>query len=199
MYKLSYQDTSYKSQKALDLATKGHQFQKRKLSELPYIVHPISVVDQLKKWGVEKDWAHTVAYIHDLLEDTSVSPDAIRKKFGPKILKSVQQLSHLDQNKTKDEWIEDLAKNAGDYIILIKLSDRINNTRDFITNGAFERAHEYWKKSQPFVLRLQSRFKLDRNIRQNVMKSIDELNQIFKTASNLSMYKIADFVTQFKK
>ena len=194
MFKNSYQDTSYKSQKALDLATKGHQFQKRKISELPYIVHPISVVEQLKKWGVEKDWAHTVAYLHDLLEDTSISPDMIRKKFGPKILKNVQQLSRLDKTKSKDEWIEDLAKNAGDYVFLIKLSDRINNTRDFISGGVIDKANKYWIQSQPLVLRLQSRFKLDRNIKQNVMKSIDELNQIFKTASNLSMYKIAGFV-----
>lgn len=185
-----------KPQKALDLATKSHQFQKRKVSELPYIVHPISVVEQLKNWGVEKDWAHTVAYLHDLLEDTPISPDIIRKKFGPKVLKNVQQLSRLDKTKSKDEWIEELAKNAGDYTLLIKLSDRINNTRDFVSIKQVERAREYWKKSQPFVLRLQSRFKLNKTIKQNVLRTVDEVNQMFKAANTNSMIKISKFLIE---
>lgn len=171
-----------KSQKALDFATKWHENQKRKVSEKPYIVHPISVVEQLKLWGVDKFWVHSVAYLHDLLEDTSVSPDEIKRKFGPKILKSIQQLSHTDKTP-KDEWIDNLAKTAGDYVLLIKLSDRINNTRDFISIGYFEKARSYWQKSQPLVFHFKSRMKINHSVKQKVLVSINELNDIFNQSS----------------
>jgi len=69
------------SDKVLEFATKAHADQKRKYSGLDYITHPIAVAEILVKDGrgviifddCDIEMAKSIAYLHDVLEDTKVS------------------------------------------------------------------------------------------------------------------------------
>ncbi len=60
-------------QQAIDLATKAHRGQADKVTCVPYITHPLCVMDAVD--GVP---AKMVGVLHDVLEDTSMTADDLR-------------------------------------------------------------------------------------------------------------------------
>jgi guanosine-3',5'-bis(diphosphate) 3'-pyrophosphohydrolase len=56
-------------EKALRIAVLYHKDQKRKVDNLPYIVHPVMVALKLAKYGFD-DVVIAAALVHDILEDT---------------------------------------------------------------------------------------------------------------------------------
>lgn len=69
------------SDKVLEFATQAHKGQKRKYTGADYITHPIAVAEILVKDGrgviifddYDIEMAKSIAYLHDVLEDTKVS------------------------------------------------------------------------------------------------------------------------------
>ena len=51
-------------------ATKYHQGQFRKNGVTPYIVHPHAVVKYLEKFGIKDEVTLSIAWLHDIVEDT---------------------------------------------------------------------------------------------------------------------------------
>ena len=70
-------------QKAVDMATKLHEGQKRKSGE-PYIIHPLAVAKILAGIGMD-DHTIVAGILHDVVEDTSCTLDDIKKEFGEDI------------------------------------------------------------------------------------------------------------------
>jgi guanosine-3',5'-bis(diphosphate) 3'-pyrophosphohydrolase len=76
-------------EKALQLAAKAHEGQKDK-EGLPYILHPLRAM-----MSVEGEEAQIVAVLHDVIEDTSVTPDDLRQAgFIEKIVAAVLCVTH---------------------------------------------------------------------------------------------------------
>lgn len=73
---------------AIEMAAKAHEEQSRKGSNIPYIVHPFEVAMILQENGGDTEMI-VAGILHDTLEDTYVTPDNIRKKFGKVILDMV--------------------------------------------------------------------------------------------------------------
>lgn len=165
--------------RAFDLAEKWHSGQERRFNKLPYIVHPIEVVQQLKMWGMHKDRILAVAYMHDLLEDTDIDENDIKKLFGSNILRDVKTLSK-DPDTEKTQYIRDLARKASDYVVVVKLADRISNTNNFLSARKFDKAVEYWAQAVPLIRRLSS-MHIDRNVVHNIYKTIAILEENLKT------------------
>ena len=122
-------------EKAYLFAAKLHEGQYR-ISEEPYIIHPIEVAKILAELKLD---THTViaAFLHDILEDTDTSPDEIVKNFGEDVLKLVQGVTKLGKYRFKSKE-ERQAENfrrmfiamAEDVrIIFLKLADRLHNMR----------------------------------------------------------------------
>ena len=67
-------------EKAYEFANKAHAGQKR-ASGQPYIIHPTQVAGTLATLGLDPD---TVAagFLHDTVEDTPVTNDELKEKFG---------------------------------------------------------------------------------------------------------------------
>lgn len=116
-------------------AQKLHQGQYR-VSEEPYIIHPVEVVKILVKLRADK---HTLmaGFLHDILEDTDTKPEEIQEKFGEDVLNLVQGVTKLGKLKFKSKE-ERQAENfrrlfiamANDArIIFLKLADRLHNMR----------------------------------------------------------------------
>src|SRR5947209_1708538 len=76
-------------EKALQIAAQAHAGQKDK-EGLPYILHPLRVLA-----GVQAEEAQIVAVLHDVVEDTPVTLDDLRRAgFSDTVLAAVQCVTH---------------------------------------------------------------------------------------------------------
>lgn len=72
-----------------EFAVKAHASQK--YGDHPYSVHLDAVASLVAAWGGEE--AVVLAYLHDTVEDTSVTISEIEARFGPKIARCVSLLT----------------------------------------------------------------------------------------------------------
>ena len=108
---------------AKQYARKYHKGQFRKSTELPYIVHPENVVNYMKQFGVDDEDSLAIAWLHDTLEDTSLTYDEIQNVFGINIAQGVYLLT---RNVDREEYKKRLST-APKNIKLIKLCDTLDN------------------------------------------------------------------------
>jgi Guanosine polyphosphate pyrophosphohydrolases/synthetases len=137
-----------KIEKAIELAIKYHKGQKRKGSgDAPYIVHPISVAMIIYRYCQDED-VIIAAILHDILEDTSCSPDMIRNLFGSRVLFLIKGVS---DKRPQDPWVTRKAaylkhlKSASKGACLIACADNIHNLDSLL--AAYERSGEtIWRR-----------------------------------------------------
>ncbi|HKL94010.1 MAG TPA: bifunctional (p)ppGpp synthetase/guanosine-3',5'-bis(diphosphate) 3'-pyrophosphohydrolase [Clostridia bacterium] len=121
--------------KAYDFAKRAHEGQKRSSGE-DYFIHPCAVVEILTDFGFDATTA-TAAFLHDVLEDTSVTPAVIEAEFSREILDIVEGVTKLDKLKflnREDAQAENFRKMffamAKDMrVIIIRFADRLHNMR----------------------------------------------------------------------
>lgn len=123
-------------EKAYTIAKNAHEGQVRKSGE-PYIIHPLCVAIILADLELDKETI-VAGILHDVVEDTVMTNDEIRKEFGEEVellVDGVTKLGQLSYSHDKvDEQAENLRKMflamAKDIrVILIKLADRLHNMR----------------------------------------------------------------------
>lgn len=78
--------------RAKNLAHRYHAGQTR-WDGSPYITHPESVVNRLKKKGFDGDTL-IVGWLHDVVEDTEIGIDSIYAMFGNYVGEVVDRLTH---------------------------------------------------------------------------------------------------------
>ena len=83
-YPLNYAEIK----KAYDFAKEAHKGQKRSSGE-DYFIHPCAVVEILTDYGFDSSTV-IAAFLHDVLEDTSVTYDQLRDEFGDEIVELVE-------------------------------------------------------------------------------------------------------------
>ena len=119
--------------KAHEFAKKAHEGQKRRSGE-PYITHPLAVAIILADLGMDQESLVT-ALLHDVVEDTSVSLEKIKKEFGQTIaflLDGVTKISRMKFRSASHKQSENIRKmivamGRDVRVILIKLADRLHN------------------------------------------------------------------------
>lgn len=124
-----------KIRSAYDFAASLHKGQYR-ISEEPYIIHPIEVACILANLQADTDTI-CAALLHDILEDTDTNPEIIREKFGEVVLNlvnGVTKLSKLSFSSKEQRQAENFRKMflamAEDIrVIFLKLADRLHNMR----------------------------------------------------------------------
>jgi GTP pyrophosphokinase len=121
--------------KAFDFARKYHEGQSRDSGE-PYMVHPTAVSLILAGMKVDLTALQT-GLLHDVVEDTSVTIDTVRKEFGADVARCVDgvtKLSKLDFFSAEERQAESvrkmlLAMVEDLRVIMVKLADRLHNMR----------------------------------------------------------------------
>ena len=121
--------------KAYNLAKEKHKDQKRNSGE-PYIVHPLNVAYILADVGLD-DSTICAALLHDVVEDTEVTDQDIRKMFSEEIadmVSGVTKLGTMMFTSVEERQVEDyrkmfLAMGKDIRVIIIKLADRLHNMR----------------------------------------------------------------------
>ena len=148
---------------AIEFSRAAHQGQMRQSGD-PYVSHPIAVARILTPLHIDAQ-AIIAALLHDVVEDTEVTPEQVAEKFGKPVAELVDGLSKLD--RIRFETREDaqaeyfrkmlLAMARDVRVILIKLADRLHNMRtlDSMTRDKRERiARETMEIYAPIANRL---------------------------------------------
>ncbi len=120
---------------AYEFADEAHVGQVRKSGE-PYILHPLAVAEILVNMQMDVT-SIIAALLHDVVEDTTVSLEAVLSKFGKTCAMLVDGLTKLEriQFKSKEEQQNEnyrkmfVAMAQDIRVILIKLADRLHNMR----------------------------------------------------------------------
>lgn len=124
-----------KIEQAYLFAKKLHDGQYR-VSEEPYIVHPVEVAKILVDLKTDTNTI-IAAFLHDVLEDTDTKPEEIEENFSADVLHLVQgvtKLGKLQFKSTEERQAENFRRMfvamANDIrIIFLKLADRLHNMR----------------------------------------------------------------------
>ena len=116
----------------LKFATAAHGDQKRKYTGDPYINHPIAVA-KIVETVPHTDAMIAAALLHDVVEDTHVTLDQIKDKFGDKVAELVGWLTDISQpedgnRRTRKALDRAHSANAPAEAQTIKLADLIHNT-----------------------------------------------------------------------
>ncbi len=128
-------DDIAKIEQAFLFAKKLHDGQYR-ISEEPYIIHPVEVAKILIDLKADTNTV-IAAFLHDILEDTDTQPDELEKLFSKDVLNLVQgvtKLGKLQFKSTEERQAENFRRMfiamANDIrIIFLKLADRLHNMR----------------------------------------------------------------------
>lgn len=114
---------------AIQEAISAHSNQKRKLDDTPYVVHPIEVGVLLAKYGCDEDTI-VAGILHDTVEDTCLSLDAIEKTFGKRVALLVSYCTEMDKSldwhSRKKDYLKQL-RNAPQEALLIVAADKVSN------------------------------------------------------------------------
>lgn len=125
--------------RAYRVANEAHKDQTR-LSGEPYVIHSIIVAHILAQLGLDPVVC-AAALLHDMLEDTPVSREQLRKQFGAEIVGLVEGVTKIGglsfpessaaaEIKQAQNIRKMLVATSKDVrVILIKLADRLHNIR----------------------------------------------------------------------
>ncbi|HEY4455142.1 MAG TPA: bifunctional (p)ppGpp synthetase/guanosine-3',5'-bis(diphosphate) 3'-pyrophosphohydrolase, partial [Pseudonocardiaceae bacterium] len=120
-------------QRAYDVAEEKHRGQRRKSGD-PYITHPLAVATILADLGMDTTTL-VAALLHDTVEDTDYSVEALREDFGEIVARLVDGVTKLDKVKfgvaAEAETIRKMviAMARDPRVLVIKLADRLHNMR----------------------------------------------------------------------
>lgn len=119
--------------KASAFAAHAHASQKRKYTGEPYVVHLQEVAHLIKEAGMN-DYVIAAAWLHDTLEDTSVTEKQLRAEFGDVITDLVLEVTDKskpeDGNRAKRKEIDAQHLSRASFAgASIKLADLISNTK----------------------------------------------------------------------
>ncbi|MCD6397118.1 MAG: bifunctional (p)ppGpp synthetase/guanosine-3',5'-bis(diphosphate) 3'-pyrophosphohydrolase [Spirochaetaceae bacterium] len=110
-----------------------HKDQKRASGE-PYFIHPLRVAEILIDMEMDSDTIIS-ALLHDVLEDTNVVFNEIKRRYGKEVANMVEGVTKISILKAKSKSIQEaetirkmlLAMAKDIRVIIIKLADKLHN------------------------------------------------------------------------
>ena len=139
------QDNARISQ-AILFATERHNGQLRKGTALPYILHPLEVLQILSNMKADIN-VQIAGVLHDTIEDTATTAEEIAALFGDDVAALV---SHHSEDKTKS-WAErktaaiSALRDADDRLKMLVLADKLSNLRSIARDYALLK-DDLWKR-----------------------------------------------------
>ncbi|WP_291987679.1 HD domain-containing protein [Candidatus Accumulibacter sp. ACC007] len=112
------------------LAAHGSQ----RYGDLPYSFHLDEVVTLLAPYGSQ---AQVIGYLHDVVEDTTVTDIEIRDRFGPLVAECVCLLTDLSGASRAERKAGTYARlatvsGAAELALVVKAADRLANVRSCV-------------------------------------------------------------------
>ncbi len=122
-------------QRGYVVSAKYHKGQVRMNGE-PYLTHPLEVANILAELKLDAVTV-TAGLLHDVLEDTLMSPEELRKQFGDEVYQLVDGVTKIAQvyltsrqQKQAENFRKMLLAMVSDIrVLFVKLADRLHNMR----------------------------------------------------------------------
>lgn len=134
------------TKKALKLCFEAHKEQVDKTG-LPYVFHPFHLAEQM-----DDEISTVCALLHDVVEDTEITLNDLRREGYPEEVIEVLTLLTHDENVPYMDYVEKIATNP--TAKKVKIADLLHNsdtTRlDYIDEWAMKREEKY-KKALAFL------------------------------------------------
>lgn len=165
---------------AIDLVLKWHRGQIRDSSinnkPLPFLIHPLSVMKRVWKWGFATPIIMDACICHDIKEDTEITWEELRKVIGDKATDIVDELTYEGNTpEEKAEYIKSFRDKSIEALV-IKIADRLDNVEDFILILKYSYSIEYFDKAANLFETLLNRKKeLDIEVWNKINKDIDSI------------------------
>jgi (p)ppGpp synthase/HD superfamily hydrolase len=158
--------------RAIGFAAKAHKGQKRKSDKkMPYIAHPFGVAMILEQMGCSET-AVAAGLLHDTVEDTPVTIEQIRSKFGQEVADIVagcteptQKYDNWEERKT--HMIESL-REASLEIKLVVAADKYHNLNLTLASSK-TLGKDVWK---PFSRPLKQQAWYYRNVYESILANL---------------------------
>ncbi len=120
---------------ALIFAARAHAKQRRKSTDVPYIIHPVGVMMVLVECNETDPELLAAALLHDTVEDTDVTLAELQARFGGRVAQIVEGCSEPDKGATwehRKEHTITYLKTAPRDIALVSAADKLHNVRSMI-------------------------------------------------------------------
>ena len=122
-------------QRGYVVSAKYHKGQVRMNGE-PYLTHPLEVANILAELKLDPV-AVTAGLLHDVIEDTLMSPEELRKQFGDEVYQVVDGVTKIPEinlasnyQKQAENFRKMLLAMVSDIrVLFVKLADRLHNMR----------------------------------------------------------------------
>lgn len=145
-----------KVQEAIDTARRLHQGQYRKgtKDQVPYITHPIAVMELVMKYTDDEDKL-IAAVLHDTVEDCGYTFEEMEEKFGKPVADLVRELTEdmaLKKKDAKDTWRQRKEKylahlqTATPAALLICWADKVHNLKSMAIGFKELGREEFWSR-----------------------------------------------------
>ncbi|MEZ4240452.1 MAG: HD domain-containing protein [Myxococcota bacterium] len=145
---------------ALRFAAAAHRDQRVPGTELPYLVHVVSVAAEVvaalpPRYDPAHDLAVQCALLHDTVEDTDRTVDDVAAAFGDDVARGVDALSKRPHLPKPDQMDDSLARILAcpAPIGWVKLADRVTN---------LDAPPHYWDRDKRIAYRAEAGRILDR-------------------------------------
>lgn len=124
---------------AIAFATAAHDGMRRKLSSVPYILHPMEAAVIVSTMTDDQNLIAAAA-LHDAVEDAGITMEEIEKKFGRRVRELVASetedkqadLPPADTWRLRKEASLTVLKQTDDIgVLMIWLGDKLSNMRSF--------------------------------------------------------------------
>lgn len=142
--------------KALDFAVKYHGdvLQTRKSTNIPYIIHPVGVMQILLEQTDDIEIIQA-GILHDILEDTKGTPEDIEKVFGKRVKDLVLGATEpehetLSWEQRKEHTIAYIKNDADIDTLFVICADKLHNLNSIIddTSKIGERVWERFNRNK---------------------------------------------------
>ena len=144
-------------QRARRFSEVAHEGQTRVGGE-PYATHPAAVVEILRAHGVTDADILAAGYLHDTVEDTSITFDQLARAFNPRIASIVGELTipkeFEEPSEKKNAWLLEHAPKLSVPAKWIKLADRFHNVKQLAAKSP-DRQARYVKATTALIQALK--------------------------------------------
>ena len=126
-------------EEAIYFAAKAHEGQKRKMTGIPYIVHPLEAAVIISTMTDDEDTI-IAGLFHDTIEDAGITAKEIKDKFGARVSALVQGESEdkMEDRPPEETWLRrkedsllELRYTKDRSVKIMWLADKLSNIRSF--------------------------------------------------------------------
>lgn len=191
------------SDMALQFAKHAHTGQTRSGGE-PYITHPMRVADSIRQYKQSHNLEALIdaALLHDTIEDTDTTHEALQDLFGGLVASLVKELtSNKDEIKKmgKAAYLANKMATMSSYALVIKLADRLDNVKDIATAKTPEWRAKY-KAETLHILDYIAKNRVLSGTHQKLIglirSKLNEINDTKEVEENLTLAQQFDIIEE---